>query len=377
MNQDDVARLRPDTPAHISWLLLDGLYLAGYPLLAVTDLASYLVLAGLISAAMTLPGLYSQASSAGRGGERLLLLGLLLPFTVQGRYGPLADGGSARRSDERGVAERPALRRRLFSAVLLLLLFAACASGQFGSRVVDPALAPLEQRAKATLQRSLAMAAASYASARLIDRGIAFISETEVGIGVLYLKPGQIFKPLQDMAVRYSDIMVLAMVSVGTQLLLLELGQLLGISVFASAIFVTLLAWQFAPRAWLPLLSLLARALVVTVLLMKLAIPLTAVAIGSLAEQVLDARRLPAQAQIDLTTEQLDKVQAVQGDSGLLDWLKRVSGQASDLWEGVRNLSDNLIERLVTLLVIYVLETLLLPLLMLFLIWRLAGRYIH
>lgn len=419
MKHAHLSSLLPRTPVDYLWLALDCAYLAGYLLLAFTDLASYLLLAGLAVFAMAALGVYRLPARVAGGGEWLLLLAPLLPCSVLSRQGQLlALAREAQTEATRpGVGEaaatlapeqqaavtpsagahaslkqpdaasspalisadhggRPPWSHRLASAAMLLLLFWVCASGQFANRIIDPALAPLQQRAETTLQRSLTMAAASYASARLIDRGIAFISETEVGIGVLYVKPGQIFKPLQDMAVRYSDIMVLAMVSVGMQLLLLELGQALAISVLASAAFATLLFWQFAPRAWLSLLGLLARTLLVATLLIKLAIPLAAVAIGSVAEQVLDARRAQAQAQIDLTTEQLNEVQQVEQESGLMDWLKSVAGQASDLWAGVRNLSDNLIERLVTLLVIYLLETVLLPLLMLLLMWRLAARYL-
>ena len=99
-------------------------------------------------------------------------------------------------------------------ALLLLCLFTLAAgiySGVLQQRLINPALAPLDQKAEQALQQSLLLSSASFATARLIDRGIAFVSEAEVGVGVASVKPGQLLKPLQDMAVRYSDVMVFAM----------------------------------------------------------------------------------------------------------------------------------------------------------------------
>lgn len=158
------------------------------------------------------------------------------------------------------AAATPLPRRLAFGAVLLLALF-GCITGQLGQSVIDPVMAPLEEQAKSTLQRSLALAAASYASARLIDRGVAFIAETQIGIGVIYVKPGQVFKPVQDMAVRYSDVMVLAMASVGIQMMLMEMGQVIGVTVLGSLAIMALLLMQFAPRGLAPALALTARFL--------------------------------------------------------------------------------------------------------------------
>src|SRR5690606_15310237 len=123
-------------------------------------------------------------------------------------------------------------RRLLVVSLAVLAMTVALYSGILQQRVVNPALAPLDDKAHSVLQHSLLLSSASFATARLIDRGIAFVSEAEVGVGVASVKPGQLLKPLQDMAVRYSDLMVIAMTSIGLQLFLLEFAKLAALPLF-------------------------------------------------------------------------------------------------------------------------------------------------
>ncbi|MDX5373406.1 MAG: hypothetical protein LPK18_13345 [Pseudomonadaceae bacterium] len=366
----------PRTPQDWLWLALDAAYLGGCLWLLVSGSGSHLVLAGLAIAVAALIGL-QRLPAAGAGELWLIPLTLLLPFSVLSRYRQLRDRLASAPAEERPSTKVPATlpRRLAFSAVLLLALL-GCLSGQLGQRVIDPVMAPLEEQATSTLQRSLALAAASYASARLIDRGIAFIAETQIGIGVIYVKPGQVFKPVQDMAVRYSDVMVLAMASVGIQMMLMEIGQAIGVTVLGALAIMALLLLQFAPRGLAPALALAARFFIAALVVIKLAIPLAAVAVGGISASVLEEQRMQAQARIDITTERLADAQQVTDENGFINWLKSVGGQAQDMFAGVKNLSEGLIERLVTLLVIYTLETLLLPLAMLFFIWRAAALYV-
>ena len=151
--------------------------------------------------------------------------------------------------------------QRLFA--LLLFLLALCAgiySGMLQQRLVNPVLSPLDDRASAALQRSLVLSSASFATARLIDRGIAFVSEAQVGVGVASIKPGQLLKPLQDMAVRYSDLMVLAMTSIGLQLFLLEFGKLAALPLFGTGILLSAVILLLGPASWRSTASAVDRA---------------------------------------------------------------------------------------------------------------------
>ncbi|MBN7818749.1 hypothetical protein [Bowmanella yangjiangensis] len=70
--------------------------------------------------------------------------------------------------------------QRLFALLLCVLtLAAAIYSGLLQQPVAPPLLAPLDDTANSVLKQSLMLCSASFSTARLIDRGIAFVSEAE------------------------------------------------------------------------------------------------------------------------------------------------------------------------------------------------------
>lgn len=358
------------------WLLLDIAYLYSFTLTSTLPWLSYPLLLGVGVGIWSLR--WWLAGTENREDTWLGLLCLLLPCTtLAAQWQARRVRGASEETPSPAQATPPALSRRLTLGVVLAAILGLCLTGAAERHLINPALAPLEAKATATLQRSLLLAAGSYASARLIDRSIAFFAEAQVGVGVASFKPGQVFKPVQDMAVRYSDVMVLAMTSIGIQLLVMEIGQSLAVLVFGPALMVTLFLLWVLPTPWRPALLTFARLFTALIIVMRLGIPLGATAVGMISQQVLDPPRQQAQSEVNLTTEQLQDGEAVVDDGqGLLVWMRGMAGQASDLLAGMRQFSDGLIERLVQLLVIYAMETLILPLVMLYVIWRMTHAYV-
>ncbi|CAM5225387.1 hypothetical protein [Alishewanella longhuensis] len=256
----------------------------------------------------------------------------------------------------------------------MLALGALLYSGMLQQRVLNPVLAPLDQQAQKVLQRSLLLSSASFATARLIDRGIAFVSEAQFSVGVASIKPGQMLKPLQDMAVRYSDVMVLAMTSVGLQLFLLEFGKVAALPLFGSGAVVAAVAWLAGPASWRPLLTYLLRIFLVLLILVRIGIPLAAVAVGQLSGWVLEPQRQAAEAALSVETAQLQQVEQPMGspEEGALAWLKQLAANANELFSAVKAFSDSMVEKFIQLIVVYSLQTLIFPLLSLYLLWQLG-----
>jgi len=270
-------------------------------------------------------------------------------------------------------------RQRLaLSLLALLALAAALYSGMLQQHVVNPALAPLDQRASAALQRSLVLSSASFATARLIDRGIAFVSEAEVSVGVASVKPGQFLKPLQDMAVRYSDLMVVAMTSIGLQLFLLEFGKLAALPLFGGGVVAAVGILLLGPASWRANVSGLLRIFLALLLLIRLGIPLTALGVAQLSDWVLEPQRIAAEAALSGETAALQRAEqpAMATEEGSLSWLRQMAGKANDMFAAVRSFSDSMVEKLVQLIVVYSLQTLIFPLLSLWLLWQLGRWYV-
>jgi hypothetical protein len=270
-------------------------------------------------------------------------------------------------------------QRLLLSLITILAFAAALYSGILQQRVVNPALAPLDANAKAVLQHSLVLSSASFATARLIDRGIAFVSEAEVGVGVASVKPGQLLKPLQDMAVRYSDLMVMAMTSIGLQLFLLEFSKLAALPLFGGGIVLSVAALLFSPESWRSTLTHLLRIFIALLLIIRVGVPLAALGVAELSDWVLEPQRIAAEAALSGETQALQQVQQPlpSQQEGSLSWLRQMAAQANDLFGAVKSFSDTMVEKLIQLIVVYSLQTLVFPLLTLWLLWHLGGWYVR
>ncbi|MDP4944521.1 MAG: hypothetical protein NWQ48_03310 [Alishewanella sp.] len=268
------------------------------------------------------------------------------------------------------------LQQRLVALFLLLALAALLYTGSLQQQLVNPVLAPLDQQAQQLLKRSLLLSSASFATARLIDRGIAFVSEAQFSVGVASIKPGQMLKPLQDMAVRYSDLMVLAMTSIGLQLFLLEFGKLAALPLFGSGVLLSAVVRLFGPSNWREAATYLFRIFLALLLLVRLGVPMAAVGVAKLSDWVIEPQRQVVELALTTETAPLQQVEQPLGapDSGALAWLKQLAANANDLFNAVKNFSDGMVEKLIQLIVLYSLQTLIFPLLSLYLLWQ-AGRW--
>jgi hypothetical protein len=267
-------------------------------------------------------------------------------------------------------------QRLLTLLACLLALALGTYSGALQQRIINPLLAPLDQQAQSALKHSLMLSSASFATARLIDRGIAFVSEAEVGVGVASVKPGQLLKPLQDMAVRYSDVMVVAMTSIGLQLFLLEFGKLAALPLFGGGVLVSATLILLGPASWRRSCCYLLRGFIALLLIIRIGIPLAAYGVAGLSDWVLTPQREAAEAALQLETAALQQVeQPLQADNdGSLSWLRQMAAKASDMLAAMKSFSDTMVEKLIQLIVVYSLQTLLFPLLSLYLLWQL-GRW--
>lgn len=270
-------------------------------------------------------------------------------------------------------------RRLLVILLAVLALAAALYSGILQQRVVNPALAPLDNKAHSVLQQSLLLSSASFATARLIDRGIAFVSEAEVGVGVASVKPGQLLKPLQDMAVRYSDLMVIAMTSIGLQLFLLEFAKLAALPLFGSGILVSTLLVFIGPASWRASSTYLLRIFIAVLLVIRIGVPLAAFGVAELSDWVLEPQRIAAEAALTGETAALQRVEqpVTNANDGSLSWLRQMAAKANDMFSAMKSFSDTMVEKLIQLIVVYSLQTLVFPLLSLWLLWHLGRWFVR
>jgi hypothetical protein len=271
-------------------------------------------------------------------------------------------------------------RWRRLGVTALLLSFALLA--------VSPVL---DQRAADDFESLFQRAVVTFALARTLNGVISAAQGTEValqpaGVGVT-LTPGEVLDPVNDLVERFSWIMLGATISLGIQNVLLDISAwwvLQGVVVLLASGVLILHWWKPAAGktravAWRVLLI---------VLFLRFAVPLSLVANNAIYDLFLEARyeqsaEIIQAAGNDLEvlgeTQEAEMEEAAEAGAlgGVLDalgaaWDGATAGGFSGRLEVIQARAANLIEHLIQLSVVFVLQTGILPLVFLWLFFQLA-----
>ncbi|QEA13597.1 hypothetical protein [Comamonas flocculans] len=225
----------------------------------------------------------------------------------------------------------------------------------------------------------------SFATARTLHGVIAVVQGTEVavqpmGMGVT-LTPGQMLAPINDLAAQVADWMLWASVAFGLQKLLLAMGGSLWVSGAVSLLALLWLAARLRGHGppWLT-------RLLVVLLFARLVMPVTILGSEQLFAHFLAQPYEQSQLASDAAAQTLQAAQAPQAPGavppapdaqgqGLLERLKQWGSDAREAvaspvqtaqaqLQRISAAVDQLVQQLVTLIVVFALQTLVLPLLL-------------
>lgn len=232
-------------------------------------------------------------------------------------------------------------------------------------------LRPLDTVAEAYTESGLKRAFATFAAARAMNATLSVIQSATVnfqlGAGAS-LQPGAVLEPLDDLVEQFSALMLAATLSFATQRLLIEIFAAAPVSALLTVLLAAWCVFQFSARSppgWLPRVAL-------GLLFLRLAVPMAALASEATYRLVLAGKYETSQARI--AQAELPEVGAQAGE-GLADRLKRWWSQGTDIGKKVEALKarvDDWVEHLVRLAAVFVVQTLLLPL---FLLWVMLRFY--
>ena len=241
-------------------------------------------------------------------------------------------------------------------------------------------LAPLDEAAAPQIESGLKRALASFAAARALNAVISVAQGTEValepgGLGVT-LAPGQALDPINDVVEQFATMMLSASIAFGVQLALLKFGAFWGVSLLLSA---AGLLWAWTHWRDRPSPGWLVR-LLVALLLARFAVPLAAIGSDAAFQLFLAKDYAAAQAGIEQSASHLPGLEAPQGASRepetLVERFRRWWSQGTDAGDRVDRLKqavEGTVEHIVKVIVVFLLQTLVVPMLFLWLLaW--AGR---
>lgn len=260
-------------------------------------------------------------------------------------------------------APRPSARQIRYGITLLLAFIVGCAW-----------LAPIDAAAERLTDDGLKRALLSFASARALNAVISVAQGTEIsvepaGIGVNFT-PGQVLDPLNDLVEHFGNLMLAASVAFGVQKLLLAIGATWGVSLLLSlaAVLCIVLLWRKSdvrlPRWSINLLAVL--------LLIRFALPLVTIGNEWLFQAFLKQDYQSSQAAIASWSGSAEDVAAAPaGNQSTMDSVKGWLSKNADIRQKIEKLratAEETTEHVIKLMAIYLLQTLIIPLLFLWLL---------
>ncbi|MDP1566444.1 MAG: hypothetical protein Q8L91_09325 [Polaromonas sp.] len=257
-------------------------------------------------------------------------------------------------------------RIRRYALALFMLAAVACAW-----------LAPLDAPAAGQVDAGLKRALISFASARALNAVISVAQGTELsvqplGVGVT-LTPGQMLDPVNDLIEKFSTLMLAASVAFGVQKALIAMGGWWAVSLLLSAVALGW-AWLYVRQRAIPVW--LSRALVI-MLMLRFAIPVVTLGSDLLWQKFLASDYQASQQGIDSTSTQAAKLAPppVAQSQGMLDRMKGWLAENADVkarFEELKQAAEQATEHIIRLIVVFLLQTLVIPLLLLWALYALA-----
>lgn len=248
---------------------------------------------------------------------------------------------------------------RQIAAAVCLAIAVACAW-----------LAPMDAPATTQVDAGLKRALISFATARALHGVLSVVQGTQfsaqpLGVGVS-LSPGQLLAPVNDLVKNFSDFMLMASVAFGVMKAAIAMGAYWPVSL-ALTVAAAGWAWLFFRQqrspAWLP-------RILIVLLMVRFAIPVAVLGTEVLWQKFLAADYTATQQAIDGASTQANRLNppAPPESTGILERMKEWINKTADVkarFEEIRQAAERVTEHIVKLIVIFLLQTLIIPVLLL------------
>ena len=235
-----------------------------------------------------------------------------------------------------------------------------------------------EEQVEAGLKRALV----AYAMARALNGVISVAQSTEVaaqpaGVGVA-LNPGEILDPVNDLVEQFSTVRLFAAASLGLQRLMVVISAWQPLQLALCAL---MLGWLVASFFTVPRVQRLLRGFALLAMLLRFAVPVSAVASEYayrlfLAPEYETSRAAIAQVRDDLLLKAEAAKPAPPPDASIADraraWFEE-KAEALDVQKQLDALEATATEvttHVINLIAVFTIQTIVMPLLLLWLGWR-------
>lgn len=239
----------------------------------------------------------------------------------------------------------------------------------------------VDQRSQDYTEAGLKRTLVTFGVSRGLNGVISVMQGTEVavepvGIGMTFT-PGQILDPVNDLVERFSTVVLYAGTAFGVQRVLLDVSSAKLLSIVFSVLVLAaiLMLWWQHPR-FNQIKPYLYKTVLVMVIL-RFAIPVTAIGSELFYQYFLQPQYMQSTQQLSATTDQLQQMeqdssidqQATEKDKSFLQSARDMMRSASstlDIREKIKQFktaAENISEHAIKLMVVFVIQTILLPIL--------------
>mgnify|MGYP001814193107 FL=1 len=262
------------------------------------------------------------------------------------------------------------LKKRLLWTAVMLLAVAGALTGH------------IDRASEEQAENALTNALVTFAVARTLNGVISVAQGTEIalepgGVGVV-LSAGEILDPVNDLIERFSAVMLIAASSLGLQALLLNITSWWGVTAFLLAAAAGFLVVIWAPRSAAASYAEPVLRVLLILLFVRFAVPVLIVGTTVISDAFLVPEQEAATAILRDTTADIERISdeaqaASTEEQSLMDRLGEIidesleSIRVGDRMQELRESASNAAEHIVSLIAIFVLQTILLPLLFLWL----------
>ncbi len=271
------------------------------------------------------------------------------------------------------------IKKGVFSIVLLIMI----ALVHFG--VVDDI-------GRGSTESGFKRALLTFGIARGLNGVISVAQGTEValqpaGMGVIFT-PGQILDPVNDLVERFSWVMLACSTSLGAQRVLLDITAWPGFTVFIAVLFCIILLATWLPETVNDRVYRIACKSAAILLILRFAIPVVAIANEGVYHHFLAPQYEHSKQQLEQTTDTIGRIHRASQENlsrkpaSLLDEARHLYESASrqiDIdarVEEYKAAAANVSEYTINLIVVFVLQTIVFPLISIWLVIQFIKRIV-
>jgi hypothetical protein len=268
-----------------------------------------------------------------------------------------------------------AMKSSFFRCAIVTLFAAAVVAGSW--------LSWLDASAEAYSESGLKRSLATFALARTLGAALSVAQGTKVslepgGIGMSFA-PGEVLQPVKELVDKFADVMLVASVAFGIQLLLLKIGAHQVVSVLLTA---AVLIWAVA--AWRSRMTPLARCLspiLIALLLVRFAAPLISLANeGAYRTFMANEYQVSLGALEDSSKTVPESVSEPSLEKGsFFEVLRKGKESLASLratFKAVTRAAGEWADKIVRLIAIFMIQTVLLPIVFLWVLWRMTRIFV-